>query len=105
MATEAGGAIIGFICATAVGPEWEIENIVVAGRSRRQGIAGALLQRLLEQVKAQGGEVVRLEVRESNQPARTFYEGQGFGETGRRRHYYRNPDEDAVLYQLRTPEG
>ncbi len=35
---------------------------------------------------------------ESNQAARRLYEKHGFQEAGRRRAYYRNPEEDAVLY-------
>jgi len=43
---------------------------------------------------------VFLEVRESNQPARAFYLRQGFEESGRRKFYYANPQEDAILYRL-----
>ena len=40
---------------------------------------------------------ITLEVRESNAPAIAFYEKAGFGVAGRRRRYYANPTEDAVL--------
>ena len=41
-----------------------------------------------------------LEVRQSNQSARSLYRKFGFVEIGLIRNYYPNPPEDAVLYQL-----
>jgi ribosomal protein S18 acetylase RimI-like enzyme len=45
-------------------------------------------------------ESVFLEVRESNHPARRFYEKAGFQQSGVRKAYYRDPPEDAILYRL-----
>jgi len=101
LVAHAQDVLVGFICAGMIAPEWEIENVVVADQHRRQGIADALLKGLLEQATSRRGEVVRLEVRESNRPARGLYEKHGFSEKGRRRHYYQNPEEDAVVYELR----
>lgn len=89
----------GFLIANQVGPEWELENIVIAAGARRRGFASALLGHFLDVVKQQGGESVSLEVRASNAAARALYAKYGFAETGRRRHYYQHPDEDAVLYR------
>jgi [ribosomal protein S18]-alanine N-acetyltransferase len=44
---------------------------------------------------------ILLEVRKSNLAARGLYEKQGFREVGRRRTYYADPEEDAILYALR----
>lgn len=89
----------GFLIANQVGPEWELENIVVAAVAQRRGLASALLGHFLDVVKQQGGVSVFLEVRASNAAARALYAKYGFAETGRRRHYYQHPDEDAVLYR------
>jgi [ribosomal protein S18]-alanine N-acetyltransferase len=89
----------GFLIANQIGPEWELENIVVAAGARRRGLASALLGHFLDVVKRQGGGSVFLEVRASNAAARALYAKYGFAETGRRRHYYQHPDEDAVLYR------
>jgi ribosomal-protein-alanine N-acetyltransferase len=89
----------GFLIAKPIGPEWELENIVVAGAAQRRGLASALLSHFLDVVKLQGGENVFLEVRASNAAARALYAKHGFSETGRRRHYYHDPEEDAVLYR------
>ena len=89
----------GFLVANQIGPVWELENIAVAAGARRRGLASALLGHFLDMVKQQGGESVLLEVRASNAAARALYARHGFAETGRRRHYYQNPEEDAVLYR------
>lgn len=100
LVSEEEGSIRGFVCARVVAGEWEIENIVVAERMQRRGIADALLGELLRQAGEMGGTAVWLEVRESNIPARRLYEKHKFRESGRRRGYYKNPVEDAVTYGL-----
>ena len=47
-----------------------------------------------------GAGAVFLEVRESNRAARALYEKWAFLESGRRRGYYKDPEEDAILYRL-----
>ena len=101
---EEDGKRCGFLCAKAVAGEWEIETVVVAEHVRRHGIADALLHELMQWVRRLDGIAVWLEVCESNLPARRLYEKHGFCETGRRCGYYREPVEDAVLYQLRVGE-
>ncbi|MFY9559636.1 MAG: ribosomal protein S18-alanine N-acetyltransferase [Terriglobales bacterium] len=102
LVAEAETKVSGFVCAQVLAEEWEIENVVVAAQARRRGIADALLRELLGHIRSQAGETVWLEVRESNQPARRLYEKHGFREAGRRRGYYQEPVEDAVLYEWRV---
>ncbi len=94
-----GGAMSAFLCARVVGEEWDIENVVVAAGQRRRGFASALLEEVLKRARQQGTRHLLLEVRESNTAARGLYEKAGFGETGRRRGYYRDPAEDAICYR------
>ena len=47
-----------------------------------------------------GGTEVFLEVRASNAVAQSLYAGRGFRTEGRRRGYYRRPDEDALVLRL-----
>ena len=101
LVAEDGGNISGFVCAKIAAGNWEIENMVVVKQGRRRGIGSGLLDELLRRVRNQAGTTVWLEVRESNQPARRLYERYGFHETGRRRGYYKDPVEDAVLYEFR----
>ena len=90
----------GFVIARAVGVEWEIENIAIAGPARRHGLGTRLLGEFLDLAKGRGGEAVFLEVRESNHAARSVYEKWAFMESGRRQKYYKDPQEDAILYRL-----
>jgi ribosomal-protein-alanine N-acetyltransferase len=90
----------GFVIARVVGDEWEIENIAIAGPARRRGLGTRLLGELLDLARAQSAAAVFLEVRESNQAARALYEKWAFSESGRRRRYYKDPEEDAILYRL-----
>ncbi|HEY6369684.1 MAG TPA: ribosomal protein S18-alanine N-acetyltransferase [Candidatus Sulfotelmatobacter sp.] len=94
---------VGFLVAQHLAPEWELENIVVAPTARRKGLAKRLLDALLAAAKKTNSKSVFLEVRESNTAARTLYETAGFEQSGRRKSYYTNPPEDAVLYRLPLP--
>lgn len=100
LVAERDGTICGFLCAQVVAGEWEIENIVVSESARRRAIASDMLSALLERWRAGGGTKVLLEVRDSNLAARRLYEKHGFREAGRRRSYYENPPEDAIVYSL-----
>jgi ribosomal-protein-alanine acetyltransferase len=97
--------VLGFLIANQIGPEWELENIVVAPASRRKGLATQLFTTLLARARETDSERVFLEVRESNQAARALYIQLGFEESGRRKLYYANPQEDAVLYRLVLTHG
>ena len=92
------GTVLGYASAQTVLDEGYINNVAVRPEARRQGVATALLQEL----RRQGGELafISLEVRESNQGARTLYDGLGYREAGRRRGYYFHPKEDAIIMTL-----
>jgi len=92
-------SIVGFLVARHLASEWELENIVVAPASRQKGLGGQLLDALLAAARQTDNESVFLEVRESNTAARMLYEKAGFQQTGRRKSYYTNPPEDAILYR------
>jgi ribosomal-protein-alanine N-acetyltransferase len=98
---EDAGQISGFIGAKPVAGEWEIENVVVAAHFLRHGIANELLRELIRRAQSEAASALLLEVRESNLPARRLYEKHKFREVGRRRMYYKDPLEDAILYALR----
>jgi ribosomal-protein-alanine N-acetyltransferase len=102
MASDAAAfAVAGFVVALCLGQEWEIENIVVDSALRRRGCAKLLLRELLGYASHEGAERVLLEVRESNEAARAFYAQWGFEMIGRRKNYYRDPEEDAFLLHFR----
>ena len=90
--------ILGFLVARHLAPEWELENIVVAPTARQKGIGTQLLNALVDHARKTNSTSVFLEVRESNISARALYERTGFQRSGRRKSYYRNPLEDAIVY-------
>jgi [ribosomal protein S18]-alanine N-acetyltransferase len=92
------GVLFGFLVARLVASEWELENIVVCDAVRRHGVGMRLLGALLARARQTNSNSVFLEVRESNEAARSLYVKAGFKQTGRRKSYYTNPQEDAVLY-------
>jgi [ribosomal protein S18]-alanine N-acetyltransferase len=96
---ESDGCVQGFLVARC-GIEWEIENLVVAEKLRNQGVGTQLVGELLDLARSRAAETLLLEVRESNTAARTLYEKLHFKETGRRKAYYRDPDEDGILYSI-----
>lgn len=97
---ESEGAAVAFVVARVVDSEWDIENIVVAAKMRRQGIASEFIRRIVDQAEADGAQKIVLEVRESNLHARALYEKAGFVESGSRSRYYQDPEENAICYGL-----
>ncbi|MCL2054799.1 MAG: ribosomal protein S18-alanine N-acetyltransferase [Oscillospiraceae bacterium] len=90
-----GGVICGFITAEKVLDEVNINNVAVNAQFRRNGVATALLKEL----EAQTPDVkfYLLEVRESNAPAISLYTSLGFEIAGKRKNFYYNPPEDALI--------
>lgn len=94
------GKIVGYICAMRVEDECSIINLAVRPELRRQGIAEFMLRSLFNEVDSRGVRFCYLEVRAANQAALALYEKFGFTKVGRRRAYYRNPVEDAVVMAI-----
>ena len=101
---EEDNRVMGFIAGRGAAEEWEIENVAVAAPARRRGLGSHLLGEFLHHVRGKQGKEVFLEVRESNHPARKLYEKWAFIETGRRKSYYQNPPEDALILKFYFPQ-
>lgn len=99
VAQEAGG-ISGYIIFYNAGPEMHIMNIAVHPRQRRHGLAFGIMSRILAFARDRAVEECFLEVRESNVPARGLYEKLGFRSIGRRKGYYSETREDALVMRL-----
>ena len=100
---EVGSGVVpihGFLIAQCALGDWEIENVVVAPAQRRRDVGTNLIQQLLLRARKQGATSMLLEVRESNVAARRLYEKLGFSVRGRRKNYYKQPSEDALVLQI-----
>ena len=94
---EGDGAVVGYLVAWFAADEGEIGNVAVAPEARGHGVGRLLVDAALAEAAHRGAATVYLEVRESNAVARRLYAGLGFAEVGRRRRYYRQPAEDALV--------
>jgi [ribosomal protein S18]-alanine N-acetyltransferase len=100
LVAEASGGLVGFAVGKVIGDVAELESVAVRPEARRGGVAKALCLEVAAWCKELGAGVLELEVREGNEGAMGLYLRLGFVVVGRRRGYYREPVEDAVLMRL-----
>lgn len=94
---ECDGEIAGYCIIYYVMDEGEIARIAVDEKVRRQGVGRGLLDFVCECCKMKNVYRLLLDVRESNESARRFYEQYGFAVDGVRKNFYDQPKENAVL--------
>ena len=93
------GTVLGYAGVSTVLDEGYIDNVAVDPRFRRQGVADELVAALARFGRAKLA-FLTLEVCASNTPAIALYAKHGFQEAGRRKHYYDDPREDAIIMTL-----
>ncbi len=98
---DGSGEVSGFAMASRVAEVAELEAVVAAPGFRRMGIGSALTRAAIDWSRDAGAARVVLEARAANGPALAMYARLGFTQDGKRRGYYRNPDEDAVLFSFK----
>ena len=96
LVSESGGEVTGFLMGREVADEAEVFTFAVAPKYRRQGHGAALISAAIDGIRSRGIKNLFLEVRESNLGAIAFYERLGFSRIGRRKVYYRDPEEAAI---------
>ena len=94
---EEDGRVLGYVGSQTVLDETDMMNVAVSAQARRRGIAQALVEALVIQLKQRGSRCLTLEVRASNAPAICLYEKLGFRQVGRRPNYYSHPKEDGLI--------
>ncbi|MGL4361814.1 MAG: ribosomal protein S18-alanine N-acetyltransferase [Cellulosilyticaceae bacterium] len=97
---EEEGQVIGYSGIWHVHPEGQITNVAVHADYRRRGLGRNLMETLLDNGVKKGITNYYLEVRESNINAINLYKSIGFKEVGRRKNYYKKPNEDALVLAL-----
>jgi ribosomal-protein-alanine N-acetyltransferase len=99
-ARDDSGALVAFCACWIIFDELHVNTLAVAPPARRKRVATDLMAFVIADAVASGATKATLEVRESNTAAVRLYESLGFRTTARRRGYYRQPEEDALILWL-----
>ncbi len=94
------GTVLGYIGLWELADVGHISTLAVHPEHRRKGLAKQLIEAALRALAEREIGEVTLEVRESNTGAQDLYVGFGFKVVGRRRGYYRDNREDALIMTL-----
>lgn len=105
IARDETGVLAAFCACWVIFDELHINTMAVAANLRRQGIASALLQYVLDEARASGARKATLEVRQSNEAALRLYQSLGFRVVAKRPGYYTKPQEDALILWLDAGNG
>jgi ribosomal-protein-alanine N-acetyltransferase len=89
--------VIGYLVFWRIKQQMQINNIAIHPDFRRMGIAEAVMQQVLSEIRSAGTKFVTLEVRPSNLAARSLYNKLGFAVLGIKENYYHNPPEHALV--------
>jgi ribosomal-protein-alanine N-acetyltransferase len=101
LVVRSGRRLVGYLCLWEIGHEIHITNLAVHPGLRRRGMARTLLGAVLEDARRRGVGLVFLEVRPTNAQALSLYESFGFQVIGRRKGYYFDTGEDALVMEAR----
>ncbi|MDV6378606.1 ribosomal protein S18-alanine N-acetyltransferase [Sporosarcina sp. GW1-11] len=94
---ELDGEIIGHCGMWIVLDECHITNVAVRQSLRGNGYGEDLMRQAMELCRLNEVKTMTLEVRVSNEPARTLYRKLGFQEGGIRKNYYTDDHEDGLV--------
>lgn len=89
--------VIGYAGCWILAGEAQITNVAILPAYRGQGIGTQLMAAVIAAAKERGATAMTLEVRPSNAPALALYHHYGFREAGRRKGYYSDNGEDAII--------
>ena len=90
-------SIVGYAGTWLVINEAHVTNVAVHAGRRREGIGRLLMEALMQMARDAGMESMTLEVRVSNEAAKTLYQQLGFVSAGIRKNYYSETKEDALI--------
>jgi ribosomal-protein-alanine N-acetyltransferase len=103
---EAEGGLAGFAVGKVIGfGPGELESVAVDSAARRNGVGRVLCEVVIDWCRGQRAAGMELEVRAGSDGAIALYGGLGFVVVGRRKGYYREPVEDALLMKLELAGG
>jgi ribosomal-protein-alanine N-acetyltransferase len=94
------GEVVAYVFNHLVEDELHVLNLTVSPKFRRRGIGGFLLEEALREASNGGAIRALLEVRPSNIPAVGLYRKLGFKIMAKRKRYYSDNKEDALMLEL-----
>jgi ribosomal-protein-alanine N-acetyltransferase len=94
------GVLVGYLCFWTLREEMQLLDLAVHPRYRGRCHGSFLLTKMIDLAFSKGISRIWLEVRVSGSTARILYEKFGFVESGRRKNYYTDPQEDALIMSL-----
>ena len=97
---ERDGRAVAYVGMLIALDEGQITNVAVHPDLRRAGLGAAVVEAMVVEARRLGLTQISLEVRASNQAAIALYRRFGFFEAGRRKGFYRDPREDALVMIL-----
>ena len=97
---EAGDAVTGYAVYSVIADTAELLRIAVDPEHRGQGIASSIMEEMLWKLDDSSADRIMLEVRSKNEGAIALYEKFGFKNIAKRKNYYSNPTDDALIYEL-----
>jgi [ribosomal protein S18]-alanine N-acetyltransferase len=97
--------LVGYANFYLIKDEVQVLNIAIAPESRKKGYATEILNQAIAFLVNRGGADFFLEVREGNAEAIKLYDRLGFKKIGRRRRYYSETNEDAIVMRLKVNRG
>ena len=100
LAGEIVGVAVGKVDRIAGECSGEIESVGVTSSAQRRGIGRELCQSVIRWCQLHGASYLDLEVRSQSDGAVALYRELGFVAAGKRRNYYRDPADDAILMRL-----
>ena len=101
LVARSGRRLVGYLCLWEIGHEIHVTNLAAHPDLRRRGVARALLRAVLDDACARAVSLAFLEVRPTNVEALGLYESFGFRVIGRRKGYYFDTGEDALVMEAR----
>jgi [ribosomal protein S18]-alanine N-acetyltransferase len=96
----ATGALLGYINFYLIGEEGHLLNLAIHPDWRKKGLAAQLLNHAIDFLKRKNAAHFFLEVREGNLDAIRLYSKFGFENIGKRKRYYVETNEDALVMHL-----
>jgi [ribosomal protein S18]-alanine N-acetyltransferase len=100
LAATTSQGLVGYLVCSRYADVWHLMNVAVVPERRRAGVATTLIRRLFEEAGVDARYT--LEVRTSNAEAIAMYRRFGFRPAGRRRRYYHDNGEDALIMWLES---